>query len=226
MPCTPDNIDRMKVWLIERYAASTFNKCTHQPLPFIKAEPIKLHVDENAKPIAHHTPSIVPLHFRDKVKEGLDGDERLGVIEKVPEGIPTTWLHRMVITPKGNGDPRRTVDLSPLNKYCARETHATTPPFQQARLIPAHTWKTVTDAWNGYHSALIAKEDRIKTAFITEWGRYQYKVLPQGYVSSNDGYSKRYDKIIENVVRKTKVTNNTALRSWKNIGGALSTTLH
>ena len=211
MPCTPDNIDRMKVWLIERYAASTFNKCTHQPLPFIKAEPIKLHVDENAKPIAHHTPSIVPLHFRDKVKEGLDGDERLGVIEKVPEGIPTTWLHRMVITPKGNGDPRRTVDLSPLNKYCARETHATTPPFQQARLIPAHTWKTVTDAWNGYHSALIAKEDRIKTAFITEWGRYQYKVLPQGYVSSNDGYSKRYDKIIENVVRKTKVTDDTAL---------------
>ena len=82
MPCTPANIDRMKEWLINTYAASTFNKCTHQTLPFIKAEPVKLHVDERAKPIAHHTPSIVPIHFRNKVKEGLDADERLGVIEK------------------------------------------------------------------------------------------------------------------------------------------------
>ena len=209
--CTAENIDRMKKWLIDRYAASTFNKCTHQPLPFIKAEPMKLHTDENVMPVAHHTPAIVPLHFRDKVKEGLDADERLGVIERVPEGVPTTWLHRMVIMPKENGDPRRTVDLSPLNKHCARETHATTPPFQQARLVPAKTWKSVTDAWSRFHSALIKEEDRHKTSFITEWGRYRYRVAPQGYVSSTDGYSRRYDKIIEKVVRKTKITDDTAL---------------
>ena len=117
--CSAENIGKMKDWLINRYAASTFNKCTHQSLPFIKAEPMKLHTDENVTPVAHHTPAIVPLHFRDKVKEGLDADERLGVIERVPEGVPTTWLHRMVIMPKENGDPRRTVDLSPLNKHCA-----------------------------------------------------------------------------------------------------------
>ena len=130
----------MKEWLVDRYAASTFNKCTHHPLPFTKTEPMKLHTDENAIPVAHHTPTIVPLHFQDKVKEGLDADERLGVIERVPEGVPTTWLHRMVITPKENEDPRRTVDLS-------RETHATTPPFQQPWLVPSNTWKSVTDAW-------------------------------------------------------------------------------
>ena len=69
--CSADNIDKMKEWLIERYAASTFNKCTHQSLPCIDAESMKLHTDENATPVAHHTPAIVPLHFRDKVKEGL-----------------------------------------------------------------------------------------------------------------------------------------------------------
>ena len=87
----------------------------------------------------------------------------------------------------------------------------TVPPFRQARLVPAHTWKTVTDAWSGYHSALIREEDRHYTTFITEWGRYRYRVAPQGYVSSNDGYSKRYDRIIESVERKTKVTDDTVM---------------
>ena len=27
--CSAENIDKMKEWLIDRYAASTFNKCTH-----------------------------------------------------------------------------------------------------------------------------------------------------------------------------------------------------
>ena len=69
----------------------------------------------------------------------------------------------------------------------------------------------MTDAWSGYHSALIEEEDRHLTSFITEWGRYRYRVAPQGYVSSNDGYAKRFDKIIEKFVRKTKVTDDTAI---------------
>ena len=145
------------------------------------------------------------------MKAGLDDNERLGVIEKVPDGVPTTWLHRMVVVPKPNGEPYRTVDLSPLNKFCKRETHVTVPPFRQARLVPAHTWKTVTDAWSEYHSALIHEEDRHYTIFITEWGRYRYRVAPQGYVSSNDGYSKRYNRIIESVERKTKVMDDTVM---------------
>ena len=209
--CTTENIPKMKEWLLGTYAASTFNKCTHQPLPFIKANPICLHVDPGATPAAHHTPCVLPVHWRDKVKAALDDDESLGVIERVPDGIPTTWLHRMVVVAKHNGEPRRTVDLSPLNKYCKRETHVTVPPFRQARLIPANTWKTVTDAWSGYHSALIREEDRHLTTFITEWGRYRYRVAPQGYVSSNDGYSKRYDEIIEPVLRKAKVTDDTVM---------------
>ena len=29
-PCTPENNDRMKRWLLDRYASSTFNTCTRQ----------------------------------------------------------------------------------------------------------------------------------------------------------------------------------------------------
>jgi hypothetical protein len=35
-----------------------------------------------------------------------------------------------------------------------------------------------TDGFSGYHQIQIAKEDHHKTIFATEWGSYQYRVMP------------------------------------------------
>ena len=48
----------------------------------------------------------VPIHWENKVKEHLDRDVRLGVLEKVLVSTPDTWCHRMVIVGKANGEPR------------------------------------------------------------------------------------------------------------------------
>ena len=80
----------------------------------------------------------------------------------------------MVVTRKHDGSPHRTVDLSPLNKFCQRETFATESPFHLARCIPGDTWKTVTDSWNGYHSVPLRVSDRCLTTFITPFGRWRY----------------------------------------------------
>jgi len=32
-------------------------------------------------------------------------------------------------------------------------------PFKLARRVPRDTWKTVTDAWNGYHSVPLRESD-------------------------------------------------------------------
>jgi hypothetical protein len=62
-------------------------------------------------------PCHVPLHWQEKVHKDLVRDVKLGVLEKLPTNTPTTWLSHMVVTAKSNGDPRRTVDYQPLNKY-------------------------------------------------------------------------------------------------------------
>ena len=156
-----------------------------------------------------HTPAPVPLHWQEQVKADLERDEAFGVIEKVPYGEPVTWCHRMVITRKHDGTPRRTVVLSPLNKYCKREIFAMESPFQIARRIPNNTWKTVTDAWNGYHSVTLQEEDRHLTTFITPFGRFRYKRVPQGYVSSGDGYNRRFDAILTDIERKERYVDDT-----------------
>ena len=57
--CTPENNDRMKTWLLERYASSTFNTCPHRPLHCMAGPPIEIHVSPSAKPRAFHTPAFL-----------------------------------------------------------------------------------------------------------------------------------------------------------------------
>ena len=65
-------------------------------------------------------------------------------------------------------------------------------------------WKTVTDCWNGFHSTPLHEDDRDYTTFLTEKGRFRYRVAPQGFIASGDGYNARYDRIIQKIERKTK----------------------
>ena len=208
-----ENIPKLEAWIRETYAASAFNCCECQPLPRMHGPPLKIHMQEGVKPIASHTPIPVPLHWHKKVKAGLDRDEAIGVIERVPAGTPTTWCHRMVVVPKKDNTPRRTVNFQPLNQYSSRQTHHTQSPFHQATSIPAGVKKTVLDAWNGYHSVYLDPTCRDLTTFITPWGRYRYKTAPQGYLAAGDAYTERFDRIIADIQDKTKCVDDTVLWS-------------
>ena len=47
--------------------------------------------------------------------------------------------------------------------------------------------------------------------FICEFGRYRYRVAPQGFVASGDGYTYRYDGVIADVTQKTKCVDDCAM---------------
>ena len=108
----------------------------------------------------------------------------------------------MVIVPKTNGEPRRTVDFKALNNASKRQTHNTKSPFILAAEVPANTKKL--EVWNAYHSVAIRAEDKDKLTFITPWGRYRYLRAPQGYLASGDGFTHR-DSIASQEI-KNKVT--------------------
>ena len=212
---TEENVDAMRSWLLDRFSSSTFNRCPHQPLPMMKGDPIKIHIDPDATPKPVFTAATVPIHWREEVQAQLNQDVALGIIEPVPAGVPTTWQARMHVVAKHDGTPRRTVDLRALNTHCKRETQHVVPPYKQARSVPAGGYRTVTDCWNGYHSCPLAEEDRHLTTFITEWGRYRYCVAPQGFMAAGDGYNQRYDNLIAHIPRKSKCVDDTIM--WDEI---------
>ncbi|XP_066924129.1 uncharacterized protein [Clytia hemisphaerica] len=208
-PCVPENNDKMRDWLLDQYGSSSFNTCPHQPLPSMDGPPVEIHLQDNAVPVARHKAIPVPVHWQEQVHKDLLRDEALGVIERVPIGEPVDWCHRMVVTRKPDGTPRRTVDLSPLNKWCKRETHNSEAPFHIARRVPRNTWKTVTDAWNGYHSVPLRESDRHLTTFVTPSGRFRYKRAPQGFLSSGDGYNRRFESILADFQHKERIVDDT-----------------
>ena len=171
--------------------------------------PLEIHLKENAKPYCCHKANPVAIHWQQEAHDDLLRDEALNVIERVPYGEPVEWCHRMVLSRKHDGTPRRTVDLSHLNKQCRRETHNSESPFHVARRIPANTFKTVTDVWNGYHLVELRESDRHLTTFATPNGLWRYKRGIQGFVSSGDGFNRRFDAILAGFLRKERVVDDT-----------------
>ena len=110
--------------------------------PLMSGPPVAIHVDENAKPTGKKRLSLT--YFRKK----LLVSSRRYLILGLPDGVIASSLGANQLIP-------RTVDLSPLNMHCQRETFSSELTFHIARRIPGNTWKTVCHTWNGYHSVPI-----------------------------------------------------------------------
>ena len=215
LPCapTPENLPRLKQFLLNHYADSAFNVCEHQPLPLLQnSPPLKLHVNPEATPRAVHKPATVPLHWHEAVFAGIQRDVRLGVLEPVPLNTPVGWQARMHITAKHDGSPRRTVDYQNLNSASPRQTHHTPSPWHTVASIPANVRKSTFDAFHGYHSLPLAtEEDRDATTFITPWGRFRYRTCPQGFLSAGDAYTARMDAMLHDFERMGRCVDDTLL---------------
>ena len=123
------SVDELKKLIVGHYASSAFNRCTKQPLPGMTGEPMPIITDPDVRPVAAHTPISVPIHWEEQVKADLDRVVALGIIEQVPINTPTTWCAHMVVVPKHDGSPRRTVDFKALINASSRQTHHIQTPF-------------------------------------------------------------------------------------------------
>jgi hypothetical protein len=119
----------------------------------------------------------------------------------------------MVVVRKQNGSPRRTVDMQNLNDASLRQTHPVLSPYQKAMTVPMNTYKTVTDAWEGYHSVPLDRESSKLTSFVTPFGCYRYLTNPQGNHVSGDAYNKRFDMVTSNVEDVVRQVDDSLL--WK-----------
>ena len=207
-PGTEENISKLKDHLVNEFP-NVFRKST--PFRTMNCKPVHIHLKNNATPSATHVPIPIPVHWKEAVKKQLDEDIKNGIIEQVPIGDPVEWCSPMVVTAKKDGTPRRTVDLQKLNRQCRRETHHVQSPFQLACKVPPNTKRTILDATDGYHAIPLDEASKPLTTFITEWGRFRYCRLPQGFLAAGDAYTRRYDEIIKDVPDKIKCVDDALL---------------
>ena len=168
MPATEENADALRRWLVDYFSASTFNTCEHQPLTTMDGPPLRLMIQPDAEPVAHHKAIPVPLHWQTEVKAALDRDVQLGVIEPVPVGEPVTWCHRMVVVSKKSGSPRRCVDLQP---------HTFTLPLLYKTLVRPHIeyGNLVWGPFNRADQKLVERVQRRATRLVSSIRHLPYE---------------------------------------------------
>ena len=62
---------------------SVFNQCGTQRLPGITGPPLKIFLKKGAVPQAVHKAIPVPIHWQEDVRQELERDCKLGILEKV-----------------------------------------------------------------------------------------------------------------------------------------------
>ena len=75
-------------------------------------------------------------------------------------------------------------------------------------MVSRNRWKTETDEWNGYRYIPLRLSDRHLTKFISPFGKWRYTRAPQGFLSSGDGYNRRFSIILADFEREERSVDN------------------
>ena len=85
---------------------------------------------------------------------------------------------------KKNGDIRIAIDYRAINKKTIPLRFPIPHPDELIEKVKGSAVFSVLDLKQGYFHIPVKKEDRIKTAFIVPWGKYQWKRLPLGLLGA------------------------------------------
>ena len=94
------------------------------------------------------------------------------------------------------------VDFRDLNKTCPKDDF----PLPHIDMIIDSTTSSAMysfmDGFSRYNQIMIAVMDKIKTAFITEWGTYCYKVMPFGLKNAGATYQRAATTLFHDMMHK------------------------
>ncbi|XP_071941068.1 uncharacterized protein [Antedon mediterranea] len=138
----------------------------------------------------------IPYALEDPVKLQIQHMHDNGIIE--PSTSP--WAAPIVSVPKPDGSLRICTDYRELNKITIID------PYPMPRIddiidkVGNAKFITKLDLTQGYYQIALTDEAKLKSAFITPWGQYQYKVMPFGMANSPG----TFQRLIDNILRGTE----------------------
>jgi len=106
----------------------------------------------------------------------------IGIIEPVEE---SDWVSPIAVQEKKRKDEIRIcVDLRKLTDTCVHDPFPTSFTNEVLDNVGGQEAYSFVDGFLGYHQIKIPPEDRSKMTFATEWGCFQYTVMPFGLKNS------------------------------------------
>ncbi|RVW20840.1 Transposon Ty3-G Gag-Pol polyprotein [Vitis vinifera] len=196
-PLSTDERDRL-IHLLRSYL-DVF-AWSYEDMPGLDPSIVQHHLPTlpHARPVKQKLRRLHP-RWSLQVKEEIQKQLSVGFISVVeyPE-----WLANVVPVPKKDGKVRVCVDFRDLNKASPKDDF----PLPHIDLLvdgtAGHSMLSFMDGFSGYNQILMAPEDMEKTAFITEWGTYCYRVMPFGLKNAGATYQRAATTLFHDMMHR------------------------
>uniref|UniRef100_A0A8C5LU94 Gypsy retrotransposon integrase-like protein 1 n=1 Tax=Leptobrachium leishanense TaxID=445787 RepID=A0A8C5LU94_9ANUR len=138
---------------------------------------------------AYRLPEAVRETMRTEIREMLE----LGVIE--PSASP--WASPVVLVPKKDGTTRFCVDYRRVNDCTTTDAYPMPRVDELLDQIARGHFLTTVDLCKGYWQIPLAEEATPKSAFITPFGLYQFRVMPFGMKNAPATFQRLIDRLLD-----------------------------
>ena len=123
--------------------------------------------------------------------------EKLGIIEKISPGEPTTWSSPLHLAPKCDGSLRPCGDYRALNDRTLLD-HYPLPNLRHfsANLKGARVFSKV-DMVKSYHQIPLSRQSSAKTTVLSPWGPYRFLRLAMGLRNAAQSFQKLMNSVLD-----------------------------
>ena len=145
-------------------------------LDFGQTDLVQHHINTQGSPPIKHAPYRLAQAFKEK-----ENNEIKNMLEKdVIEPSQSPWASSVILVAKKCGSIRYCIDLRKVNNVTKKDTYPLPRIDETLDHLNGAKYFSSLDLTSGYWQIKLAPEDKEKTAFITQSGLYQFKVMPFG----------------------------------------------
>ncbi|KII71532.1 Transposon Ty3-I Gag-Pol polyprotein [Thelohanellus kitauei] len=139
-----------------------------------------------------------PMHIKDKIQEHIKKLLEADIIE--PNQSP--WASNFVLTKKKDGSFRICSVFRPLNDRTIKNTSPLPRIDDTLDSLREAKYYNSLDLFAGFHQVPVRECDRIKTAFITPHGVFQFKKMPWGLYNAPSTFQEMMNNIMREYIGK------------------------
>ncbi|GES91988.1 retroviral-like aspartic protease 1 [Rhizophagus clarus] len=154
-------------------------------------------ITENVHPIKKNAYRAAP-----KENEFIEKEINEMLKQDLIRPSSSPWSFPVVIVKKKNGQLRFCVNYKPLNDVTKKDNYPLPRIDEILDSLNGAQWFTTLDLASGYWQIKVKAEDQEKTAFITKFGTYEFKVMPFGLCNAPATFQRTMDRVLGNLKGK------------------------
>ena len=113
------------------------------------------------------------------------------------EASDSPWSSPVVLVTKKDGGTRFCVDYRQLNDATTKDAYPLPRIDDTLDMLAGKQWFSTLDLASGYWQVSLSQEARVKTAFATHSGLFQFRVMPFGLCNAPATFERLMDRVLQ-----------------------------